>query len=324
MRNLHLLFNKIYYSKLGANIKEHTAHIKGVHELLTTNATFDHSRDYVQPPVVGSQSFVLKIAYPGLLVGIGNSHNAGMSNDEDESEVAVGFSFDYVTGQPYIPGSTVKGVLRSHFKDHPEAVAAIADQSLEWVKAQEQEIFENGDVFFDAVVYDGNKYGELMGFEAITPHGDDPCQNPVPIKMIKVLPDVRFSFRFLLKDSKTATAEMKQALFMKLICYYGIGAKTNVGFGIFEADPSNGKIEQKTARRASEADGSGRQRNNRTGRTDTRSDSHGRGKTPQSSVDVEHFDCSCGKRNYRFYKDSSDERWNWKQNKCFNCGGKLR
>lgn len=55
-------------------------------------------------------SFTLKTTYPGLLIGTGLNH--GVNSKED---IKVGFQFDYTTGLPYIPGSSIKGALRSVF-----------------------------------------------------------------------------------------------------------------------------------------------------------------------------------------------------------------
>jgi CRISPR-associated protein Cmr6 len=58
-----------------------------------------------------ANSFSLKTIYPGLVCGIGYEHELGFTN-----EFKLGFSFDHTTGLPYIPGSSVKGTLRSGFK----------------------------------------------------------------------------------------------------------------------------------------------------------------------------------------------------------------
>lgn len=57
-----------------------------------------------------TNSFELTTTYPGLLCGVGYNH--GISS---ESDFKVGFYFDHTTGLPIIPGSSVKGVLRSAF-----------------------------------------------------------------------------------------------------------------------------------------------------------------------------------------------------------------
>ena len=54
------------------------------------------------------QSFELTTIYPGLLIGSGYNHEIAKQDDE----LKLGFFFDYTTGLPCIPGSSVKGVLR--------------------------------------------------------------------------------------------------------------------------------------------------------------------------------------------------------------------
>ena len=52
----------------------------------------------------------LKTIYPGLITGSGLPHQTG-----SKGEFKLGFQFDYTTGLPYIPGSSIKGTLRSMF-----------------------------------------------------------------------------------------------------------------------------------------------------------------------------------------------------------------
>jgi CRISPR-associated protein Cmr6 len=61
---------------------------------------------------VASHSFKLMTTYPGLLVGSGYPHP---KLRESNSDFQLGFFFDHTTGVPVIPGSTIKGVLRSYF-----------------------------------------------------------------------------------------------------------------------------------------------------------------------------------------------------------------
>ena len=73
-----------------------------------------------------------------------------------------------------------------------------------------------------------------VGDDYITPHNNI-IKNPIPILMMKVLPDVVFEFRFKLSNIKigeiTITAEDKKHLFTKILSVLGVGAKTNVGYG---------------------------------------------------------------------------------------------
>lgn len=52
--------------------------------------------------------------YPGLIIGIGYEHEIQTA----EGELKLGFHFDHTTGLPCIPGSSIKGVLRSFFPQY--------------------------------------------------------------------------------------------------------------------------------------------------------------------------------------------------------------
>lgn len=57
-------------------------------------------------------NFTLTTLYPGLLIGAGYNHAAKDCKDNFD----FGFFFDHVTGMPLLPGSSIKGVIRSIFK----------------------------------------------------------------------------------------------------------------------------------------------------------------------------------------------------------------
>lgn len=247
----------------------------------------------------------LKTIYPGLITGIGINHETGLMG-----EIKLGFQFDYTTGIPYIPGSSVKGLLRSAFpfslkvkteKEQEKNVidyrnnryAYIADVlknlknendidisinvSDNEIKALEYAIFagtdEKGkalecterDVFLDAMISKASKKG-IIGTDFITPH-IDPLKDPNPIQFFKILPKNIFQFSFKFSDTilyknraytiegfeklkielskkenfdssvfekaKKICSEIKKALFRQILLDFGIGAKTNVGYGQF-------------------------------------------------------------------------------------------
>jgi len=178
---------------------------------------------------LAEQSFVLKTQYPGLLLGLGYPHDDGSGAPE---LIKLGCSLDYVSGLPVIPGSTVKGVLRSLFKKGNAAKATIealtkkSDLNLDQLVL---ELFDadSEDVYFDAYPI---TEGTLLAFESITPHASGLAESN-PIKLLKVPPDVEFLFRFRLKDKGLLSAAEKRKLFRELLLLTGIGAKTNVGFG---------------------------------------------------------------------------------------------
>ena len=217
------------------------------------------------------QSFCAQVCYPGLLVGLGNSHASGQT----KAEIQLGMTLDPVTGLPFLPGRTVKGILRSAFLQNREYVAALLEEqgvtlTPQQVEALELDSFdrqqpygdytieeEHGggrDVFFDAwpVRPDADKH--LLGPENITPHRAktkdlEGLTAPIPLNLIKVLPGVVFQFRFKLADTvlgkdKAAvpvSATQKLELYRQLLLDLGAGAKTNVGFGALKECSEVGK-----------------------------------------------------------------------------------
>ena len=204
---------------------------------------------------VHNQSFKLTTIYPGLLIGSGYIHEAGFEN-----EFKIGFHFDYTTGIPVIPGSSIKGMLRSVFplkekqseikKNKVKYIESILDElqvkSIPNIEDLERNIFDGieqdgkripvykRDIFFDAFPFkSNNREGIFLADDYITPH-KEPLKNPVPIKFLKILPDVKFRFQFKLTNyNEIITAEVKEELFKKIILDLGIGAKSNVGYGKF-------------------------------------------------------------------------------------------
>lgn len=190
-----------------------------------------------KPKNLGNSSFELKTTYPGLLVGSGNTHEL----PDTKGQAILGFHFDYTSGLPEIAGSSIKGVLRSAF-EHPEYIQSILDDKSCDVKKLELEIFgqdsKSGevvagkDIFFDAIITKGGKNNKILGDDFITPH-KEATKNPIPLRFIKVLPEVTFDFRFTLQCG-LITKEQKEHLFRQIIIDLGLGAKTNVGYGKFQ------------------------------------------------------------------------------------------
>ncbi len=197
---------------------------------------------------LGNKSFCLKTVYPGLLSGSGYLHEVGDNKDEFQ----LGFFFDYTTGLPVIPASSIKGVLRYACKMREdeylkELVKKIDAENTDFDdKKFIDEVFEgkgksiyDRDIFFDAFPIESK--GSLFGADFTTPHNDDPLKNPIPIKFLRVQPEVTYKFQFDLKDDNDdskkgngLSAENKLNLFKEIILDLGLGAKTNVGYGQFE------------------------------------------------------------------------------------------
>ena len=193
----------------------------------------------------------LVTTYPGLLIGSGYQHETGRLG-----EFKLGFFFDHSSGLPIIPGSSIKGMLRSCFRE-PELIRHyLNNQSLD-VKALEMDIFEGKrydeekkawlpkpmrehDTFFDAfpVNSTNGKDRRLFDPDFITPHNPTlgemrAFKDPIPVAFLKVRAGIVYRFRFELHNSPGANAGQKQILFSSLIRDFGLGAKTNVGYGHF-------------------------------------------------------------------------------------------
>ena len=243
--NAGWLFYKKYFFHLNHGGKPDNKVAKEI------NASLLSTQKVAYPFPTGAFSFCLKTLYPGLVIGTGYNHTMKKFDENFD----FGFYFDHTTGMPVIPGSSVKGVLRSLFgqnrnETHKEAKEKMIRDTLATVGlldvnlgALVNEIFEGidlhrqaippyrRDIFYDAYVVDTE--GALFADDYITPH-KDPLTDPDPNKMLKVAPGVTFCFSFDLHDGMIRK-EIKRDLFEALLLFHGVGAKTNVGYGQFEA-----------------------------------------------------------------------------------------
>lgn len=206
----------------------------------------------------------MRVQAPGLLIGSGLAH--GLPGSEED--VKTGLQFDYTSGLPVIPGSSVKGVIRSAFptikEDKEQSYVADAEK-LNYIKSLIADIpefsslvledndilelgnqmFNHGDIFADALLVG---YGtrmkqhgtvkQVLAEDYITPHTGGPLAQPIPIKIVKVAPGVTFAFCFKFNETKigakVVSASMKKALCAAILQDLGVGAKTNVGYGVLK------------------------------------------------------------------------------------------
>ena len=199
----------------------------------------EQSIHVTEDETLGNTHFQATTTYPGLLLGSGYMHEL----PSVENQAILGFYFDYTSGLPAIQGSSIKGVLRSAFRE-PEYIQESIKKEVD-VAALEDEIFHNRDIFFDATIISD---GKILGDDYITPH-EKPLKSPTPLRFIKVLPGIIFKFDFLLYDGLLSRDE-KRDLFMTILSDFGLGAKTNVGYGKFENfKPYKTKEEEEQERR---------------------------------------------------------------------------
>lgn len=168
------------------------------------------------------QTFELTTIYPGLLVGSGYNHP---KRKDDKDDYQLGFFFDHTTGLPIISGSSIKGLIR-HVCKNEEFMKDVYEKTVDL------KVFEDGKtIFYDAyIIQTKNKNKTIFGSDYITSHfSDEPdgmFKEPNPVKFLKILPDVTFKFQF---EASNEDVE----LFKKIILDFGLGAKTNVGYGKF-------------------------------------------------------------------------------------------
>lgn len=240
MRNLSKFYYQDYYNKvdfsflLDDNVQTTQEQINEIksrnRELCGPNVL----KVIDNPAAPQDHRFKLQVCYPGLVTGVGINHEAKL-----EGEFKLGMHFDWTWGMPVIYGSSVKGVLRSWFaefyKNEYEGDDYLISKLID-------DIFEGGkksiyqrDIFFDAVIVNANNQHKILAPDSITPHGENPLKNPIPITFMKIAPGCKIEFRFRLCDTEIDGvkfgAKDKLELFKKILTTVGIGAKTNVGYG---------------------------------------------------------------------------------------------
>lgn len=239
MRNLHKYYFKEYYSGniywLDIKSDSNKTLIEGKNKEIC--APLHNYKNPIDKSPLVNKEIPLKVQYPGLVTGIGIKHEIKV-----DGEFKLGMHFDWTYGVPIVYGSSVKGVLRSWFKEfykptvtQPSIYDAFND-IFEGKDAQghNKSIYKR-DIFFDAVIDKTDSKGRILCPDSITPHGDDPLKNPNPLGFVKIAPGCTLQFQFKLFDTevgdKKLTASEKEALFEEILTTVGIGAKTNVGYG---------------------------------------------------------------------------------------------
>lgn len=237
MRNLYKAYYKDYFDNLDFgyllnNGEGPITEIKSRNRSLTAPNLLHK----IPQNALVNKSFELTINYPGLVTGVGITHEAKI-----EGEFKLGVHFDWTYGMPVVYGSSVKGVLRAwfcDFYDPKEGQPTVEDAIEDIFNGGKKSIYQR-DIFFDAVIVGIDRKGRILCSDSITPHGDNPLKNPIPITFLKIAPGCKLEFRFklvpteIIKDGKTLkiSAQEKLDIFKKILTTVGIGAKTNVGYG---------------------------------------------------------------------------------------------
>lgn len=293
MSNLGLLYYKEYYRDIISKGEENynntnDSELLKISEINDRILNYEVSENSNLKISKAETRFKMKTLYPGLLLGSGYCHdykdedsvennNKGEENDNKATPFKVGFYFDYTTGLPLIPGSSIKGFLRSFFPNKykrkldqklvKEKVSFLNDVIKEsiyssegyeekYIDELEEAIFDgivggkrvplyDRDIFFDAYPT-SNSEKNFFSDDYITPHSGKgnnsiyckELEDPIPIKFLKIKSEVEFEFQFSLKNTKLSDGTLirandKKKIFINLISYFGLGAKTNIGYGRF-------------------------------------------------------------------------------------------
>lgn len=203
-------------------------------------------------------SFTAKTVYPGLLIGMSNPtantvHESDNNKNDKNTDFKTGFTFDYISGLPYIPGSSIKGILRDAMRKYQEDVIEYLKEDLEsddkiadlvkelFGDAQEDEGYSytntsKRDVFLDAVIIEGDNDKYIIKDDYITPHSE--FKDPVPIHILALRPDVKIMFYFIIRKDKIGGLDSSKRfnLYKDLLLDLGVGARTNIGYGSLEED----------------------------------------------------------------------------------------
>ncbi len=244
-KNMNYIFNVEYFDDIalkGEASEESKKRIEQRNQEIIKFSFRDVAPLKACKEIPGYEEFGLFTLYPGLLIGTGNPHGIAMAG-----AIKQGFSFDYVTGLPYVPGASLKGMLRSFFpgdikdteknREYEAMIKGIVGKDNVDVYALKKNMFENNDIFLGAFPIPCIGSEKLLEMEYITSHKEK-FKNPNPVSLIKVRPGIKFSFSFVFTDyaenGKTiVSAKEKMQLCKELILLMGIGAKTNTGFGRF-------------------------------------------------------------------------------------------
>ena len=285
-KNIGLLFNKHYFRQdpfrifdfknLDSNNNKEL--LKYKNEILFASKI---ESDYIPKIESDLQTIELQTIYPGLFSGSGYAHESSV-----EGELKLGFFFDYTSGLPCLPGSSVKGVLRDACtKDRGGYVKWIISELTSGereskVKEDAGKINETVFSFINTekknkegkTIYEGSEfikavfeapentsiYNRDIFFDAF-PISDNgkllgndyitPHKDPLknPIPLQFMKVMPQVEFQFNFKLTDNGIpAIVKLELFKQILLDLGIGAKTNVGYGQFTDEPAKKNNEKNT------------------------------------------------------------------------------
>lgn len=241
----------------------------------------DSSRKQTEA-LIKRQNLLIKTVGDNLGLSVSaKSSSPFMTGTGMEHPLENGFAFLNPYGLPYLPGSSVKGVLRNTARLLAEDAFGEGNQGWtgdtiltlfgsEVPRGQEEsDHFRRGALtFWDVIVSPksvttGGKESQSMKVDILTPHQSHYLQGtatphdsgePNPVPFLCVGPGAEFNFHVqanagLLGDCTDNWQELIHACFTYAFDWLGFGAKTAVGYGILAMD----KVKAEAFRQAQEA-----------------------------------------------------------------------
>ncbi|WP_053070871.1 type III-B CRISPR module RAMP protein Cmr6 [Clostridium novyi] len=236
------------------------------------NKLFNGIEKSIEIEKSGNEFLYFKTTYPGVLIGSGLIHSIGVEDESklgfqfdyttglpvingssvkgiirkifdlvDEKDEAVEYLKDIILNNNMFK-DRLKDYKLKKYKGNKldcEYFKKLRNEMFEGITEEKNQPMYRRDIFYEAVI-DIEKTSEvnneksicILGEDYITPH-KNPLKNPTPIKFIKLMPNIIIRFQFDLKDG-ILTKNEKLYLFSQIILDFGIGAKTNIGYGRFD------------------------------------------------------------------------------------------
>lgn len=165
-----------------------------------------------------------------FVVGIGNAH-----------PIENGFTWHYNLGLPYLPSSSIKGLVRAWAKNWNNSGNSQKDLIYKLLGAEKNQDSKAGDIiFFDALPLEPVR----LETDIMTVHYSDyytkgtapgDWENPIPIPFLTVSPNQAFILGITSKNKEdNKSLDIVAEWIEKALNILGIGAKTSLGYGLFE------------------------------------------------------------------------------------------
>lgn len=225
--------------------------ITGTNEQITiTSSRTNHLSPHLQKKDSSGRFFVaieITVGTKGMLFG-GSNPVFRPTNDKDLPAITLGLHPD--TGLPYIPGTSLKGMICSvveRIEDTSKSKGSAENKTgTQGSSPAKQKNVNEANNF---VVNHGRIHDVFHGVfplkitisankDHLTPHSN-PLHNPVPLGMIKVDSGSTMKAAFHVVAKNQGEAESKVEHWLTELQFFGMGARTNYGYGQFYFERSS-------------------------------------------------------------------------------------